>query len=143
MFVAGNFMLLLGAILDMWLPINKNLWTSSYSIFMTGWALVCLATFYWLIDVKGCTRWATPSVTYGLNAIAVFVLSGIVGRLLNLIKILQPDGSSLSLQPYIFQHIYLPIASPINASLLYAISFILVMYLVVWVMWKRRWFIKI
>ena len=67
----------------------------------------------------------------------------IVGRLLNLIKILQPDGSSLSLQPYIFQHIYLPIASPINASLLYAISFILVMYLVVWVMWKRRWFIKI
>ncbi|MEK6571364.1 MAG: DUF5009 domain-containing protein, partial [Bacteroidota bacterium] len=143
MFVAGNFMLLLGAILDMWLPINKNLWTSSYSIFMAGWALVCLATFYWLIDVKGYTKWATPSVTYGLNAIAVFVLSGIVGRLLNLIKILQPDGSSLSLQPYIFQHIYLPIASPINASLLYAISFILVMYLVVWVMWKRRWFIKI
>ena len=143
MFVAGCFMLLLGAILDMWLPINKNLWTSTYSIFMAGWALVCLAIFYWLIDVKGYKKWATPFVIYGMNAIAVFVLSGIVGRLLYLIKVPQADGTSTSLQAYIYESYYAPLANPLNASLLYAITFILVMFLVVWFLWKRKWFIKV
>jgi predicted acyltransferase len=143
MFVAGNSMLLLGAILDMWLPINKNLWTSTYSVFMTGWALVCLAIFYWLIDVKGYRKWATPFVIYGMNAIAVFVLSGVVGRLLYLIKVTQADGSSTSLQAYVYQSFFVPLASPLNASLLYAMTFILVMFLVVWFLWKRKWFIKV
>ncbi len=143
MFVAGNFLLLLGAVLDMWLPINKNLWTSSYSVFMAGWALVCLAMFYWLIDVKGYTKWATPFIIYGMNAITVFVLSGVVGRLLGLIKIAQEGGDPVSLQQYIFRNIFLSIASPINASLMYAVSFIAVMFLVVWFMWKKKWFLKV
>lgn len=143
MFVAGNVLLVIGATLDMWLPINKNLWTSSYSVFMAGFALVCLAIFYWLIDVKGYKKWATPFVIYGMNAITVFVLSGVVGRTLGLVKVGMPDGKELSLQPYIFQTYFLPIASPINASLLYAIGFILVMFLVVWFMWWRKWFVKV
>jgi predicted acyltransferase len=143
MFVMGNALLLLGAILDIWLPINKSIWTSSYSIFMAGWALVCLSTFYWLIDVKGYKRWASPFVTYGLNAIAVFVLSGIVGRLLNLIHVDNAEGASESLQSYIFQTFFSPLAEPINASLIYAICFILFMYLIVWIMRKRRWFLKV
>ena len=143
MFVAGNVLLVIGATLDMWLPINKNLWTSSYSIFMAGFAAVCLAMFYWLIDVKGYKKWATPFVIYGMNAITVFVLAGVVGRTIGLIKVAMPDGTELPLQAYIFQTYYLSIASPINASLLYAISFILVMFLVVWLMWWRKWFVKV
>jgi len=143
MFVAGNILLLLGAILDMWFPINKNLWSASYSIFMAGWALVCLGVFYWLIDVKGYSRWAMPFVIYGMNAIAVFVLSGLIGKTLWLIKVSQPDGSNIALQAYIFQNIFVPLASPINASLLYAIAFVLVMFLIAWVMWRKRWFIKV
>jgi predicted acyltransferase len=143
MFVVGNAFLLLGAILDIWLPINKNLWTSSYSIFMAGWALVCFAMFYWLIDVKGYKKWATPFVIYGMNAIAVFVLSGIVGRMLGLITVTESDGTQLPLQPYIFRHFYLPLAEPLNASLLFAISFILVMFLVVWILWRQKWFLKV
>jgi predicted acyltransferase len=143
MFVAGNVLLVIGATLDMWLPINKNLWTSSYSIFMAGFAAVCLAMFYWLIDVKGYKKWATPFVIYGMNAITVFVLAGVVGRTIGLIKVAMPDGTELPLQAYIFQTYYLSIASPINASLLYAISFILVMFLVVWFMWWRKWFVKV
>jgi predicted acyltransferase len=143
MFVAGMGLLLLGAILDMWMPINKNLWTSSYTIFMAGWALVCLATFYWLIDVKGYQRWAKPFVIYGMNAIAVFVLSGIVARILTLIKVAGPDGTETTLKNAIFQSVFLSIASPINASLMFAIVFVLVMYVFVWFMWKRGWFLKV
>ena len=143
MFVAGNILLLLGAILDMWLPINKNLWTSTYTVSMAGWALVSFATFYWLIDVQGYTRWAKPFVIYGMNAIAVFVLAGIVGRLLGIIRWQQLDGSMISLKSYIFEHFFLPLAGPMNASLLFAIAFLLVMYLFVWVLWKKKWFLKV
>jgi predicted acyltransferase len=143
MFVIGNALLLLGAILDMWIPINKQLWTTSYSIFMAGWALDCLAIFYWFIDVKGYTKWATPFVIYGMNAIAVYVLSGIVARLLGLIKMTMLDGSSASLQSYIFQSFFIPLASPINASLLFGICFVLALFIVAWFMWKRKWFLKV
>ncbi len=143
MFVAGNVLLLLGAICDMWLPINKNLWTSSYSIFMAGWALVCFSTCYWIADVKGYRKGMTPFVVYGMNAIAAFVLAGIIGRLITLIKWEQPDGSMVTLKGYVFQTFFLPFASPINASLLMAIGFILLLYFCVWVMWKRSWFLKV
>ncbi len=143
MFVVGNFLLLLGAILDMWMPINKNMWTSSYVVFMAGWALVCLAMFYWLIDVKGYTKWAQPFVHYGMNAIAVFVLSGIVARMMGLIKIGKADGSIISLKNYIFENWFLPFGTTVQASTMFAIAFIFVMYLVVWGMWKKKWFVKV
>lgn len=143
MFVTGNILLFLGATLDMWLPINKSIWTTSYSIFMAGWALVCFAMFYWIIDVKGYKRWAKPFIIFGMNAIAVFVLSGIIGRLYgSVIKLNQLDGSEISLQAYIFRTFFLPLASPINASLIYAICFLLFLYLIAWIMWTRKWFLK-
>ena len=143
MFVAGNFLLLLGAVLDMWMPINKGLWTSSYVVFMCGWALVCLAMFYWLIDVKGYTKWATPFVIYGMNAITVFVLSGLVAKSMGLIRWTQADGTVISLQRYLYTTLFAPLAGPLNASLLWAICFITVMFGVVWFMWKRKWFLKV
>ncbi|MBI5471284.1 MAG: DUF5009 domain-containing protein [Ignavibacteriae bacterium] len=143
MFVAGNILLLLGAIFDMWMPINKNMWTSSYVVFMAGWALVCLAMFYWLIDVKGFKKWAHPFVVYGMNAIAVFVLSGVVARMMGLIKLNNADGTAISLKNFIFDNFYLTIATAVNASLLFAITFIAVMYLVVWGMWRKKWFWKV
>ena len=143
MFVAGNFLLLAGAILDMWFPINKALWTSSYVIFMAGWANVCLAMFYWLIDVKGYRTWATPFVIYGMNAITVFVLSGLIAKTMGLIRWTTEDGQKYSVWSYLYQTLYVPLGSPMNTSLLFAISFISMMFLVVWFMWKRKWFLKV
>ena len=143
MFVAGNLLLLLGAILDIWQPISKSIWTSSYSIFMAGWALVCLACFYFLIDVKGYKAWAKPFVIYGMNAIAIFVLSGIVGRLTGLIKVDDGSGAEVTLHGYVYGHLFAPYASPVNASLLFAICFVLATFLVAWGMWKKKWFLKV
>ncbi|MEI7906317.1 MAG: heparan-alpha-glucosaminide N-acetyltransferase domain-containing protein, partial [Bacteroidota bacterium] len=58
MFVFGAGLLLVGAFLDMWMPINKSLWTVSYSMFMAGWALCIFGIFYFLIDGKGIKKWA-------------------------------------------------------------------------------------
>ena len=78
-----------------------------------------------------------------MNAIAVFVLSGIVGRLITLIKFAGADGAPVTLKGVIYNNLFVPFFSPVNASTLFAIAFILVMYLVVWAMWKRKWFIKV
>jgi predicted acyltransferase len=143
LFVGGNTLLLAGVVMDIWLPINKNLWTSSYTVFMAGWASVCLGMFYWIIDVKGHRTWATPLLIYGMNAITVFVLAGLVARLFSLIKIPLGDGTSISLKGFLYQNLFAAIASPVNASLLYALFFIFLMFIVAWVMWRKRWFVKV
>ena len=73
MALAGLALLLAGCLLDRWMPINKSLWTSTFSIFMAGLALVCLAFFHWLIDVAGYSKWAMPLIIPGLNPITLYV----------------------------------------------------------------------
>ncbi|MFA5834264.1 MAG: DUF5009 domain-containing protein [Bacteroidota bacterium] len=147
MFVFGAGFLLLGALLDMWMPINKSLWTVSYSIFMAGWALCIFGIFYFLIDAKGIKKWAHPFVVYGMNAIFVFVLSGVAARTMGLWKfnVQLSDGSfkDVAIKTILTQNLFDPYFSPLNASLMHAIVWVSVMYLVVWVMYKKKWFVKV
>ncbi len=143
MFVAGTAMLLISAILDMWMPINKNLWTPSYVVLMCGWALICFAVFYWLIDVRRYSTWAKPFVIFGVNAIAVYVLSELVAVLLGVLQVSNADGARVPAQQWIFQSLFLPIASPVVASLFFAIGFDLLMFVFVWVLWNRRIVVKV
>jgi predicted acyltransferase len=139
----GAVLLLAGALLDLWLPINKNLWTSSYVLFMAGWAMVIFAAMFWLIDVRGWRRWATPFVIYGMNALALFVLSGVIGRLFNYIKWTNAQGAGVTLKAFLHQSYFAPLASPRNASLLFAVAFVGSHLLVAWFMWRRRWFVRV
>lgn len=112
---------LLGLVAGMWLPINKNLWTSSYVLFTGGLSAACLAVCYWLCDVResALTKITEPFVALGRNAILLFVLSGVLAKTLIYLK--WPDPT-LSLGGWIYVTAFLPIASPYNASLLYAIA---------------------
>lgn len=143
LFAGGAVLLALGALMDRWLPINKNLWTSSFTVFMAGWATVIFATCYWLIDVRGLRRWSTPFVMFGMNAIVLFVLSGVVARLLGLIGWTNDAGTRITVKGFIYSHGFTPFASPVNASLLFAVAFVLVHFGVAWAMWRRQWFVKI
>lgn len=139
----GLALLALGAVLGWWLPINKNLWTSSYAVFMAGWATVLLAVFYWLIDVRRWQRWALPMTIYGMNAIVLYVLAGLVGQLLTLICWAGSDGAVVTLKGWLYQSWFVPLASPVNASLLFALAFVAAHFAVAWLMWRKQWFVKI
>jgi len=143
MFVLGNALLFAGAVMSLWLPINKNLWTSSYSVFMAGLAANVFAFCYWIIDVKGYTKWTLPFRAYGMNAILIFALSGLLGKTAILVKVAGPDGSSQSLWSYVFQHVFAPLASPVNASLLFALSYVALFFVLAYVLFRHQWFIKI
>ena len=143
MFIAGVCCVIVGWIWNAWFPINKSLWTSSYVFFTGGLALQFLALCYWLIDIKGYQRWVKPFVIFGVNAIVLFVGTGVMARLMGLIKIPQPDGSRLSLQAYIYNHVYASWLAPNRASLAFALSFILLWLFFMWLLYRKNIIIKV
>lgn len=143
LFFFGVVLAALGWAWHSWFPINKALWTSSYVVFTAGLALCFLGFCYWLIDIKGYRLWTKPFVIFGVNALALFVGSGIMAKIMGLIKVAGPEGSTISLQQWIFTNMFLPLASPINASLAYAICFILVWLFLMWLLYRKKIYIKV
>ncbi len=139
---AGLVLLLVGWTLSFWLPINKGLWTSSYSVFMAGWALVCFAILYWVVDVKGYERWSRPFAIYGKNAIVAYVLSVLLDALMTHVRLRAPTGRHVRLKMYVFDH-FLRITGPKGDSLLYSTVFVLVIFGIVWALHRKRLFLKI
>jgi predicted acyltransferase len=152
--VAGSLLLFAGTIMNVWLPINKSLWTSSYSVFMAGMAATAFGVCYWLIDVQGWRKWTRPFAIYGMNAITVFVLAGILGRLSIGIYLMNSEGKKVMLKTFLYDKFYLPLASPEtapffgflaspkNASLLWALTYVAGLFLVAYVMWRKKWVVK-
>ncbi|HKQ99466.1 MAG TPA: heparan-alpha-glucosaminide N-acetyltransferase domain-containing protein [Pyrinomonadaceae bacterium] len=143
MLFAGACAVALGWAWHILFPINKSLWTSSYVVFTAGAALLLLALCYWLVDIKGKRAWASPFVIFGVNALALFVFSGLLGRLMGIIKVPRGDGTSMALQPYIYQNLFASWASPPNASLLYAVTYVMFWLLMMWLLYRKNILIKV
>lgn len=143
MFTTGSVLMLVGLIMDNWLPINKNLWTSSYSVFMAGLALACFAFCYWIIDVKGYKKWSKPFEIYGLNALTMFFLAGLFGRLTAIIKWTGSDGAVISLKSYYYRNLFLSVADPMIASFLHSLFYVVGLFLIAYIMYRKKWFVRI
>jgi predicted acyltransferase len=124
-------------------PINKNLWTSSYAIFTAGLGSLLLAACYWIIDVKGWKGWTKPFVILGTNAITLFVASGLLVKTLALIRVSTDDGREIAVNRYAYQQWFVPLASPKNASLLYAVANLIILFLLLAWMYRRRLFLRV
>jgi predicted acyltransferase len=138
MFVIGGGLLAAGMICDSWLPINKKLWSDSFSLFMAGLDFVVFAIFLWVIDGVGASkpvirRLMKPLTIMGMNAIAVYMLSELLAETLD----------TIGFHGWVFDNFYARIASPANASLLFAISFVGIMYAFAWALYKRGWFWRV
>ncbi|MES2417417.1 MAG: heparan-alpha-glucosaminide N-acetyltransferase domain-containing protein [Bacteroidota bacterium] len=143
LFSTGVAAILLGLLWDLEFPINKALWTSSYVLYAGGLATVILALSYWIIDVNNYNRFTKPFVVYGVNAITVFFVSGLLPRTLNLVKIQQANGGEIGALAWVNKTFFVPYFSPINASLAYAVVFVLFFYVILWVMYKKNIIIKV
>lgn len=139
---AGAAGLVIGQIWDLAVPINKNLWTSSYVMFTAGGAAVLLAACYWIIDVLGLRGWTTPFVILGTNAITLYVVSGLLVKTLARIRVAD-DGGTIALSRYIYVEYVAPLAAPKNASLLYALGHLALLFLLLAWMYRRRWFLRV
>jgi predicted acyltransferase len=133
LFLSGNILIALGLIADIWLPINKKLWTSSFSVFMAGLDFVVFAICLWLVDGCGFKRAVKPLAIVGMNAITVYMISELLDEALSALHWRQP----------LFHAVFTPLASPANASLLYAMAYTLLLWLIAFGMYRRGWFWRV
>lgn len=150
LFVAGCVLVFTGFCWDMMFPINKKIWTSSYTVYTTGLALLVLSVMIYLIEFKNSRgAWSRFFDVFGKNPLFIFVLSGLLPRTLALIRI--PVGTSeitkqkfLSPFGWLYEYVCKPLFSdPRNASLMYALIFITFMWFLAWILDKKKIYIKV
>ena len=142
MLLAGAVLTPLGLAWGVLFPINKSLWTSSYVLFTAGTALLLFGAMYWAIDVKRRRGWwHTPLVVYGMNAIAVFFLSGLLTKMMGRARIGGEGGTSL--YGWIYENVFRSWAGDYNGSLAFAASYVALWLALMWVLHRRRIYIRI
>jgi predicted acyltransferase len=120
-------------------PISKPLWTSSYVLFTAGAACLLLALCWWLIDMRGWHAWARPFLWLGSNAIVAYALSTFIAKLGSIIKV--SDGTTV--QTWIYEHWFAPLAQPKNASLAFALGYVALWTVVAWALYRKKIFVKV
>ena len=143
MFAAGAIGMMAGLMWNWAFPINKNLWTSSYVIFTAGMACVAIATIMWIVDYCNVKWWTKPFVIYGVNPIVAFVGSGVLARLIYTLWHVSYNGKSVAIQDAIYQMLFLPWLPPRVASLAFAVSFVLLWYGILTVLYRRNIILKV
>ncbi len=138
----GVAAMIAGRLLHYVFAINKNLWTSTYVIFTSGFAMILLAACMWIVDVKGWKKWAWPFLVFGSNAIAAFFFATLLAKL-SVIYHVHSGGRAITWHGYVYSHFFANLATPKNASLLFAIFFVLLCLLPMWLLYRKRIFIKL
>jgi predicted acyltransferase len=129
----GIVLIAAGELLATWVPINKQLWTTSFAVLMAGLAATALACTIWLVDGRRLRLWFRPLEIFGLNAIAAYLISRLVAN----VPRVHVMGKSL------YTDVLAVVASSPNASLLFAMVVLAAVYLVVWLMSRRGWYLKL
>lgn len=142
-FAVGVILLSLGLIWNTVFPINKKIWTSSYVLYVGGAALLFLGVVYWVVDVLQYRRWIKPFVVYGTNALIAYVFAGLIAKLMFGISWPGPNDTVITLKDVIYQAAYQPFLSPMNASLAWALTNVLVVLGLVWILYRKNIFIRV
>ncbi|MBC7926651.1 MAG: DUF5009 domain-containing protein [Bryobacteraceae bacterium] len=138
LFLTGNALMLVGLMLSTWMPVNKQLWTVPFAMLSSGIASVLFAACFWMVDVRGWQRWKLPFVIFGVNALAMFIVSGMLTRLSLMFRV-----GELSLSQWLWIHVYQPVGSEANASLLFGLTHVAVCFLIALVLYRRNWILKV
>ena len=138
LFAVGALTMMAGSMWHWVFPINKSLWTGSYVLFSGGMAAVALATIMWIVDGQQVRGWVRPFVVYGLNPMVAFVGSAVLARLIYSIIKVPYQGETIALQAAIYRSAFASWLSPMNASLAFALTFVLFWYLILDQLYRRN-----
>ncbi|MCY7377927.1 MAG: DUF5009 domain-containing protein [Gemmatimonadaceae bacterium] len=139
----GSIAMMIGLMWHWVFPINKSLWTSSYVVFTAGMAALCLATVMWIVDFQKVSGWTKPFVIYGVNPIIAFIGSGVMARLIYSIIKVSSDGKRIPLQAWMYQTLFASWLAPVNASLAFALAFVLFWYGILYLLYRRNIILKV
>jgi predicted acyltransferase len=125
------------------LPIDRNLWSSSYAVLSAGAAALVLAAIYWAVELRGWRRWARPFVIFGSNPVTLYAASVLLTATLGAILVTGSDGAPTPLGRYGYAQYFEPLASARNASLLYACTHLVVLFMLAAWMHRRRLLLRL
>ena len=144
--IIGFGLVILGLIWSIVFPINKSLWSSSYVLYTSGLASLCLGALYYIIDISNHKNWIKLFLIWGVNPMIVFFFSGIIPRVLSMIKVQNPEtsGEQLGLESYFYKYGITPLfENPMNASLAFALIYAIFWSLILWVFYKNKMIFKV
>jgi predicted acyltransferase len=140
---AGVMLALAGWLLHPWLPINKKLWSSTFTLFSGGISLLALSFLYWAIDIRRWRRGITPALVFGTNAILAFALSNVITALTDHIHVSTSSGAAaLTLHEWGYRYGFATWLQPIHASLAYAIAIVLLNLVLLYPLYRKRIFLR-
>lgn len=154
LFVAGLVLTLAGLVWDLSFPINKKIWTSSYALYTSGIAISTIGIMIHLLEFRNAAgKWSRFFDVFGKNPLFIFVLSGFLPRLLALARWqngVSPEGKATftSPLPWLYQEFCKPVAAFINqderlASLFYALIMISFYWLIVYILDRKKIYIRV
>jgi predicted acyltransferase len=143
MVLFGILGLVAGEVWNVWFPINKNLWTSSFVLFTGGFSLVFLAFLYWILEIKRWRRaWTMPILVFGMNAIAGFVADSLVYGPGYSFTVKGADGTAVAWHDAAQARLMSFGANAANASLMYSLGALLFCWVLLWLLWRKKIFLK-
>lgn len=143
LFIVGVSLFFIGYLFSYGCPINKKIWSPTFVLITNGMGAMLLALLIWIIDVKGYKKWCVPFESFGINPLFIYIFAGVMATVVErtLIKV---NGVSMSLKDYTYNLILVPLFNNNNlASLVYALLFVSISWLVGYVLYKRKIYIKI
>ena len=136
-----------GYLWSVWFPLNKNLWTSSYVLVAAGWSLAALTLTYWAVEQNGWGRergkgWIWPWLVFGSNAIVAYMFSELLPGGLSEIHF-TAGGQRSNVLGWVFSQVFAHIPDPGWAAFAYSVSFLAVCFVPVWVLYRKKIFVKV
>jgi len=140
---AGLALLIAGRLLHPFFPINKNLWTSSFVLFTGGCAMLALTACYWIVDVRSWRAWAKPFLVFGMNAILAYALAALVSEISTDFEFTNSGGRETTLHGWVYQRFFVAHFNPLNASLGFAILFVVVIFALLLPLYRWKIFLRV
>ncbi|MBX3240043.1 MAG: DUF5009 domain-containing protein [Chitinophagaceae bacterium] len=146
LFLTGVVCVAAGLCWHLVFPINKKIWTSSYVLFSTGFAIILLTSIIFFTEIRGWRTWGRFFDVFGKNPLFIFLLSGVVARLYGLFRIKDLEKGNVvykTLGKWGYDHLFVPLFGNLNGSLFYAIFHVLLFFIIAWWLDKKKIYIKL
>ncbi len=138
LYITGTLMIFSAMVWDIYFPINKPIWTSSYVLITSGIAIIIISFFIYFIDIKGMKAWIQPFLVFGTNPLIIYALSIVWVKVY--FRIPTEDGTAYG---WIYQNIFVPIGGNMMGSLLFALAHVVVLWMIGMVLYRKNILIKI
>lgn len=140
----GFIALFVGWFWDKFFPINKSLWTSSYVFYTSGMAMIGLGGMIEILDIQHRKWLARPFLVFGTNSLFAYILSGILFKVLHyLIQWENESGQIIYGNGWIYENVFRVNLGDMNGSLMYAVSFVIICWIITWRLYRKKIFLKI